>query len=200
MAKVVAIIGEPRENGTSREMLLEYLAYFQAYRSIEIKIYDIRKLAFNPDLPNGYHTSQSAEMIALKQDVSMADLIIFSYPVWWYNVPALLKGVIDHLFWRGESYSFKNKKYLITGPWRKKRARLIYTLGGMELQHKLFARPALTALRYPLWMSGVLSVQATPIDRLDLTSRKSNNYYNNKIARAAKKDIRSLLKKSSKNY
>ncbi|EFR93539.1 conserved hypothetical protein, partial [Listeria innocua FSL J1-023] len=88
-----------------------------------------------------------------------------------------------------------DKKFLFTGPWRKKRARLIYTVGGMELQHRLFGRPALTALRYPLWMSGVLSVKATVIDRLDLSIRKSDEYYKKKIVRAARKDLRFLLKK-----
>ncbi|MCD2254518.1 NAD(P)H-dependent oxidoreductase [Listeria marthii] len=195
MAKIVAIIGDPREKGTSRDMFQKYLALFEGHPTIEVKTYDVRELAFDPNLPEGYRTEQTAEMIALKQDVRSADLLLFSYPVWWFNVPAVLKGVIDHLFWRGESYSFKDKKYFFTGPWRKKRARLIYTIGGMELQHRLFARPALTALRYPLWMSGVLSVKPTAIDRLDLTIRKSDDYYTNKITRAAKKDVRFLLKK-----
>ncbi|EDO1182929.1 flavodoxin family protein [Listeria innocua] len=195
MAKVVAIMGDPREKGTSRELFHKYLIFFQGHSAIEIKTYDIRELAFDPNLPEGYRTEQTAEMTNLKQDASSADLLLFAYPVWWFNVPAVLKGVIDHLFWRGESYSFKDKKYLLTGPWRKKRARLIYTIGGMELQHRLFARPALTALRYPLWMSGVLSVKTTSIDRLDLSIRKSNEYYDKKIARAAKKDLHFLLKK-----
>ncbi|MBF2404123.1 NAD(P)H-dependent oxidoreductase [Listeria innocua] len=195
MAKVVAIMGDPREKGTSRELFHKYLTFFQGHSAIEIKTYDIRELAFDPNLPEGYRTEQTAEMTNLKQDASSADLLLFAYPVWWFNVPAVLKGVIDHLFWSGESYSFKDKKYLLTGPWRKKRARLIYTIGGMELQHRLFARPALTALRYPLWMSGVLSVKTTSIDRLDLSIRKSNEYYDKKIARAAKKDLHFLLKK-----
>ncbi|MBC1379857.1 NAD(P)H-dependent oxidoreductase [Listeria innocua] len=195
MAKVVAIMGDPREKGTSRELFHKYLAFFQGHSAIEVKMYDIRTLAFDPNLPEGYRTEQTTEMTNLKQDASSADLLLFAYPVWWFNVPAVLKGVIDHLFWRGESYSFKDKKYLLTGPWRKKRARLIYTIGGMELQHRLFARPALTALRYPLWMSGVLSVRATSIDRLDLSIRKSSEYYDKKIARAAKKDLHFLLKK-----
>ncbi|EIS4900128.1 NAD(P)H-dependent oxidoreductase [Listeria innocua] len=195
MAKVVAIMGDPREKGTSRELFHKYLAFFQGHSAIEVKTYDIRELAFDPNLPEGYRTEQTTEMTNLKQDASSADLLLFAYPVWWFNVPAVLKGVIDHLFWRGESYSFKDKKYLLTGPWRKKRARLIYTIGGMELQHRLFARPALTALRYPLWMSGVLSVRATSIDRLDLSIRKSSEYYDKKITRAAKKDLHFLLKK-----
>ncbi len=74
-----------------------------------MKIYDIRELAFDPNLPEGYRTEQTPEIIALKNDVHSADLLLFSYPVWWFNVPAVLKGVIDHLFWRGESYSFKDK-------------------------------------------------------------------------------------------
>lgn len=120
MAKVVAIIGDPREKGTSRDLFQKYLSFFQEHPTIEVKIYDIRELAFDPNLPEGYRTEQTPEIIALKNDVHSADLLLFSYPVWWFNVPAVLKGVIDHLFWRGESYSFKDKKYFLTGPWRKK--------------------------------------------------------------------------------
>ncbi|EKZ1451319.1 NAD(P)H-dependent oxidoreductase [Listeria monocytogenes] len=198
MAKIVAIIGDPREKGTSRDLFQKYLAVFQEQPTIEVKIYDIRKLAFDPNLPEGYRTEQTPDIIALKNDVRSADLLLFSYPVWWFNVPAVLKGVIDHLFWPGESYSFKDKKYFLTGPWRKKRARLIYTIGGMEIQHRLFARPALTALRYPLWMSGVFSVKVTSIDRLDLSIRRTDDYYDKKVTRAAKRDIQFLLKKQTR--
>lgn len=111
MAKIVAIIGDPREKGTSRDLFQKYLAVFQEQPTIEVKIYDIRKLAFDPNLPEGYRTEQTPDIIALKNDVRSADLLLFSYPVWWFNVPAVLKGVIDHLFWPGESYSFKDKKY-----------------------------------------------------------------------------------------
>ncbi len=77
----------------------------------------------------------------------------------------------------------------------KKRARLIYTIGGMEIQHRLFGRPALTALRYPLWMSGVFSVKVTSIDRLDLSIRRTDNYYNKKVTHADKKRYSILAKK-----
>lgn len=69
MAKVVAIIGDPREKGTSRDLFQKYLAFFQEHPTIEVKIYDIRELAFDPNLPEGYRTEQTPEIIALKNDV-----------------------------------------------------------------------------------------------------------------------------------
>ncbi|EAL08006.1 TPA: flavodoxin family protein, partial [Listeria monocytogenes] len=44
-------------------------------------------------------------------------------------------------------------------------------------------------------MSGVFSVKVTSIDRLDLSIRRTDDYYDKKVTRAAKRDIQFLLKK-----
>jgi putative NADPH-quinone reductase len=52
-----------------------------------------------------------------QQYLSDADLIIFQFPLWWYSMPALLKGYIDRVFSYGFAYGSKRalegKKILV---------------------------------------------------------------------------------------
>lgn len=58
--------------------------------------------------------------------VKQADHYIFIYPIWWYGLPAILKGFFDRVFVSGFAYSFEGvfPEGLLAG----KSAWLIYTL------------------------------------------------------------------------
>ncbi|WP_342131239.1 NAD(P)H-dependent oxidoreductase [Hydrogenophaga sp. OTU3427] len=57
-----------------------------------------------------------------------ADLVILQFPLWWFGLPAILKGWIDRVFVSGVSYGrstvFENGKF------RGKRAMVCVTTGG----------------------------------------------------------------------
>jgi NAD(P)H dehydrogenase (quinone) len=72
--------------------------------------------AFNPGL--------KAEMDKLV----WADLVIFQFPLWWFSLPAILKGWVDRVFAMGFSYDV-NRRY-DTGIFRGKRGMLAMTTGG----------------------------------------------------------------------
>ncbi|KAH6621702.1 flavoprotein-like protein [Boeremia exigua] len=64
-----------------------------------------------------------------------ADTIIFIFPLWWFNFPAILKGWIDRVFTGGFAYNVKelnNKQQTGWGGVKGKRAMLVTTLGGRE--------------------------------------------------------------------
>ncbi|KQW72411.1 NAD(P)H-dependent oxidoreductase [Ensifer sp. Root127] len=65
----------------------------------------------------------AAEMEKLKR----ADLVIFQFPVWWFGLPAILKGWADRVFARGFAY-MPGKKY-DTGMFNGKRAMVVTTTG-----------------------------------------------------------------------
>ena len=82
----------------------------------QIKVKDLYAMNWNPVLSQqdfeGYHSGSLPEDIKLEQaDVAWADLVIMVAPVWWYSVPAILKGYIDRVFSLGFAY-----KYTSTGP------------------------------------------------------------------------------------
>lgn len=82
----------------------------------QLKIKDLYAMNWNPVLSQndfeGYHSGNLPEDIKQEQDdVAWADLVIMVAPVWWYSVPAILKGYIDRVFSLGFAY-----KYTATGP------------------------------------------------------------------------------------
>jgi NAD(P)H dehydrogenase (quinone) len=57
-----------------------------------------------------------------------ADLVIFQFPLWWFSLPAILKGWVDRVFAMGFAYGGGRRHE--TGIFRGKRAMLAFTTGG----------------------------------------------------------------------
>lgn len=73
------------------------------------------------------HKSHSQDVQAEQAKVAAADLVLFHFPVWWFSMPAILKGWVDRVFSRGFAYS-AGRKY-DSGHFRGKRAMLCLTTG-----------------------------------------------------------------------
>ena len=71
--------------------------------------------------------SIAADIAAEQAKVTRADLVIFQFPVWWFGMPAILKGWADRVFARGFAY-LPGRKY-DTGMFKGKRAMLAATTG-----------------------------------------------------------------------
>lgn len=56
------------------------------------------------------------------------DLLIFQFPLWWFGLPAILKGWVDRVLAMGRTYG--NGHIYETGKFRGKRALLSLTTGG----------------------------------------------------------------------
>lgn len=72
----------------------------------------------------------AADITAEVEKVKAADLIIFSFPLHWFSVPAILKGWIDRVFVSGLTYG--GKRFYDQGGLKGKKALLSFTLGGRE--------------------------------------------------------------------
>ncbi len=73
----------------------------------------------------------AADVAAELNKLLAADLLIFSFPLWWFSLPALLKGWVDRVFAMGAVYgagvgTYDNGKFL------GRRALLLFTTGGPE--------------------------------------------------------------------
>ena len=58
-----------------------------------------------------------------------ADLVIFNFPLWWFSLPAILKGWVDRVFAMGFAYG-AGKGVYENGAFPGKRAMLSFTTGG----------------------------------------------------------------------
>lgn len=60
--------------------------------------------------------------------IETADLVILQFPLWWFGLPAILKGWVDRVFAMGRVYG--NGRSYEGGAFRGKRALLSLTTGG----------------------------------------------------------------------
>lgn len=64
------------------------------------------------------------------QKLEWCDLMIWQFPLWWFSVPAVLKGWVDRVFAMGRVYG---SGYIYeTGRFQGKKAMLSLTLGGTK--------------------------------------------------------------------
>ncbi len=117
----------------------------------EIKTSDLHEMAFDPASsrknfttvkdPN-YLKLQIEEMYATESNgfseeieseikkIEWCDLMIWQFPLWWFGLPAVLKGWVDRVFAMGRTYG--GGRIYQSGVFRGKRAMLSLTTGGPE--------------------------------------------------------------------
>jgi putative NADPH-quinone reductase len=73
---------------------------------------------------NGFAADIQDEM----NKVAWCDLMIWQFPLWWFGMPAILKGWVDRVFAMGRAYG--GDRFYATGVFSGKRAMLSITTGG----------------------------------------------------------------------
>lgn len=82
--------------------------------------------------------SQSADIEAEQKKILWADALILSFPIWWYSMPAILKGWVERVFAFGFAYGVgdhEGERYgdrYGEGPLSGRRAMLTVVMGGPE--------------------------------------------------------------------
>lgn len=71
------------------------------------------------------------DIAAELEKLERADLLVFSFPMWWFSLPALLKGWVDRVFVRGVAYGGSVGTFA-EGGLRGKRGLLLFTTGSLE--------------------------------------------------------------------
>ncbi|MFO1024397.1 MAG: NAD(P)H-dependent oxidoreductase [Acetobacteraceae bacterium] len=73
------------------------------------------------------HGGFAPELEAEIRKLESADLLIFQFPIWWFGLPAILKGWVDRVFVMGRIYG--GGRVYETGRFRGRRAMLSLTTG-----------------------------------------------------------------------
>lgn len=74
------------------------------------------------------HAGFAATIESELQKLAWCDVMIWQFPLWWFSVPAVLKGWVDRVFAMGRAYG--EGRLYENGPFRGKRALLSLTTGG----------------------------------------------------------------------
>jgi NAD(P)H dehydrogenase (quinone) len=121
----------------------------------QVKYSDLYDMAFEPVSDRGNFTSllnpdyfkqQLEEAHASKvngfafdinseqEKVEWCDLMIWQFPLWWFSVPAILKGWVDRVFAMGRFY--ESSHLYENGIFKGKRAVLSLTTGGVPASYQ----------------------------------------------------------------
>lgn len=88
-------------------------------------------LVYTLEQRQGFKTRTLAPEIQAEVDKLLAaDLLVLNFPIFWFSVPAILKGWIDRVFLSGPFYG--GKRIFSRGGLTGKRALVVATLGGRE--------------------------------------------------------------------
>jgi NAD(P)H dehydrogenase (quinone) len=87
---------------------------------------------FNPIMEQLNAMEKEAIPLDVKEEmdkVLWADVVIFQFPIWWSNFPAILKGWIDRVFYNGFAFNLAEMRLYDNGPLKGKKAMLSFTTG-----------------------------------------------------------------------
>ncbi|MFN3785765.1 MAG: NAD(P)H-dependent oxidoreductase [Thiothrix sp.] len=101
----------------------------------EVRIKDLYAEDFDPVLrPADLAVLQAGgipEKIRREQtDLLWAESLVFIYPLWWFDRPAILKGWFDHVLTNGTAFEYSQQG--VKGLLRHQRALVLITAGGSE--------------------------------------------------------------------
>ena len=193
MHKYLIIYAHPSHDGHNGYML-KAISKLLEEKSANFKVIDLYKINWNPSLKDDelYSSNRRAvapETKALQEDIKSASRLIFIYPTWWQNMPAILKGFFDRVF--VSLFGFTYKKIIPVGLLKGRRAAAFTTTSGPGLFFLLIGRPSLRLVtRYILFFCGITS------KGFFLAGAKGRNLEKNKLKldKIAKRIVRYLDK------
>lgn len=101
--KIVVLTGSPRKNGNSSAMADVFIQAAEA-KGHSVTRFDaaLRQVggcrACETCFKTGKACSFDDDFNTIAPAILEADVVVFTMPVYWYSIPAQIKGVIDRLF------------------------------------------------------------------------------------------------------
>ena len=107
---ILYVNGHPYNKSFHTAVEQTYIDALSKHHSVEIL--HLGDESFDPVLRFGYskRMPEDAFITRSQELVLWADHIVFAYPMWWGDAPALLKGWIERVMTPGLTYSFKGTK------------------------------------------------------------------------------------------
>ena len=115
-------VGNP--DGDSLSVALAH-AYAEGARAAghEVRMTKVSDMKFDPILHKGYKAIQELEpdLVKFQEDVKWSNHFVSVFPIWWSDMPAIMKGLVDRVWMPGFAYNFR--KGIIPGWYRRLKGR-----------------------------------------------------------------------------
>lgn len=178
--KNVIIYAHPSTQGHCYEILMQVQKSF-GDRGLDFLLIDLYAINYDPILKAEEHYTAGNKFVA--QDslhyqtiIKNASNLIFIFPVWWGQMPAILKGFIDRVFTPGFSFKFKHligNIYVPQGFLHDKKALVFMTSGTPYILYFLhFAASPKTVIKKMIF--NVIGMKAKIYTLCDATNLEKN--------------------------
>ncbi|MEM6634035.1 MAG: NAD(P)H-dependent oxidoreductase, partial [Bacteroidota bacterium] len=149
MKKILVVNGHPDQQSFNYALSEAYIKGASESNHLISKL-NLSELQFNPNLAYGYRERMELEpdlQMALDK-IKSADHIVWFFPMWWYSVPALMKGFIDRTFLPGITFESIEGKALPRGLLKGKSARMVITADTPQWYDRIYMkRPAINQIK-----------------------------------------------------
>ncbi len=139
--KILIIDGHPDKTSFTAAVAN---AYFEGAHNGKhnVKIIRLRDMKFDPILHNGYKKEQKLEkdLVKAQELIKWCEHLVLTTPVWWYNVPSLLKGFFDRTLLPGFAFSYSAETKMPTGLLKGRTFTTFYCQGSPFWISYLFQR------------------------------------------------------------
>jgi NAD(P)H dehydrogenase (quinone) len=135
MSKYLIIYAHPNHEGHCGYLLSRIQEKLEKNKA-DWEIIDLYALNYDPvlkdsELYSAGRREVSPENLGFQEKIKAADRLLFIYPTWWQNMPAILKGFLDRVF--SSRFGFVYKNGLPVGLLKDKKAAAFTTSGGPSL-------------------------------------------------------------------
>jgi putative NADPH-quinone reductase len=191
--KILVLDGHPSAFSYTACLADEYVINAEK-GGFEVKALNVRDLDFDPNLRWGYTRKQ-----ALEPDLERAQelllwcnhLAIFT-PVWWFSLPAILKGFMDRVLLPDFAFKVKRSggKRSLIKLLKGRTASAFYTFGGPKIDLKeAFADPIKTQLKNGILnFVGFSNIKMHPLYKtLGIENVRAREEFVKKIIKIAKR-------------
>ena len=140
MSKYLIIYAHPNHTGHCGYLLNRVQEKLEQNKA-DFEIIDLYARGYDPILKDAelYSSGRyeiTPENLSFQEKIKAADRLLFIYPTWWQNMPAILKGFLDRVFTGG--FGFKYKNGLPVGLLKGKKAAAFTTSGGPLVYTRFF--------------------------------------------------------------
>ncbi|MBK8806837.1 MAG: NAD(P)H-dependent oxidoreductase [Bacteroidales bacterium] len=178
MKNIVIISGHPDSDSLSCALAKAYTEAAKA-AGANCNLIDLGAIKFDPILHHGFNKRTDLEPDLLKaQDlIAEANHLVFVFPIWWANLPAILKGFIDRVFLPGFAFKGKENSVYWDKCLTKKTAHIITLMDAPIWYYKFMYRNSAhnALIKGTLKYCGIKTKQVTtftPIKTSTLEKRK----------------------------
>lgn len=137
--RVLLLNGHPDQGSFNYALADAYLAGLDQTK-VSIDQINLAELEFNLNLAYGYRKISPLEpdLLDAIERIKAADHLVWVFPMWWYGIPALMKGFIDRAFLPGVFFKYQQGQLFPDQLLKGKTGHLIITADTVRWYDRFF--------------------------------------------------------------